>query len=163
MERIKQTNQAPKSTKSGRTAFFVDIDNICGSGLAPKLMVESSVGAIKSRYRPESTDLVYCAATALAAYHCKAVWPGCSVRVGRGQDGSDLQLLNDAKPEWLAARFERVVIASGDGIFAPLAQKLIDLGVIVEFAVGNGAVSRKISQLAPVVKLQISAPKAWAA
>ena len=58
MERIKQTNQAPKSTKSGRTAFFVDIDNICGSGLAPKLMVESSVGAIKSRYRPESTDLV---------------------------------------------------------------------------------------------------------
>jgi hypothetical protein len=35
--------------------------------------------------------------------------------------------------------------------------------VIVEFAVGNGAVSRKISQLAPVVKLQISAPKAWAA
>jgi hypothetical protein len=72
-------------------------------------------------------------------------------------------LLNDAKPEWLATRFERVVIASGDGIFAPLAQKLIDLGVIVEFAVGNGAVSRKISQLAPVVKLQISAPKAWAA
>ena len=144
--------------KLGRTAFIVDIDNLCGSGLAPKQMVEGAVGAIHNRYRPTENDLVYCAATALAAYHCKAIWPGCTVRVGRGQDGSDLQLLKDADPKWLAERFTRVVIASGDGIFATLATDLIGMGVRVEVAVGNGGVSSKLKSLAPVIRLGIGSP-----
>lgn len=163
MENIKPSAKHSSFKNLGRTAYFIDIDNLCGSGVAPKQMVEISVGALRARYRPQSTDLVYCAATAIAAYHCKAAWPGCSVRIGRGPDGADLQLLNDAKPEWLAARFDRVVIASGDGIFAPLAEELIKSGLKVEFAVGNGGVSKKISQIGPVVRLPISHPKAWAA
>jgi len=36
-------------------------------------------------------------------------------------------------------------------------------GEKVEFAVGNGGVSKKISQIGPVVRLPISQPRAWAA
>jgi uncharacterized LabA/DUF88 family protein len=160
MNRSTKVQEKSGNQKEGRTAFIVDIDNLCGSGLAPKQMVEGAVGAIHNRYRPTENDLVYCAATALAAYHCKAIWPGCTVRVGRGQDGSDLRLLKDADPKWLAERFSRVVIASGDGIFATLATDLIGLGVRVEVAVGNGGVSSKLKSLAPVIRLGVGSPTA---
>ena len=163
MNRSTKVQENPGNQKEGRTAFIVDIDNLCGSGLAPKHMVEGAVGAIHNRYHPSGNDLVYCAATALAAYHCKAVWPSCTVRVGRGQDGSDLQLLKDADPKWLAERFSRVVIASGDGIFAELATDLVGMGVRVEVAVGNGGVSSKLKSLAPIIRLGVTSPTASSA
>lgn len=142
----------------GRTAFFVDMDNICGTGLARKHQVEAALIAIRAKFQPSPDDQVYCAATAKAAFYCKQFWPNCSVRVGRGEDGSDICLLNDANPMWLSKRFERVVIASADGIFAGLATELLKLGVKVVIAASSPKVSHKLRAVAPVVVLNISAP-----
>jgi len=149
-----------RESKVLRTAFLVDIDNICANGMAPKHMVEAAVSAIHQHYRPGVNDQIYCAATAVAAYFCKATWPGCTVRIGRGPDGSDLCLLRDGDPKWLISRFDRVVIASGDGIFATLAAELIAAGIQVEVANGLSKVSHKLSSIAPVRQLQVGRPVA---
>ena len=157
--KISFTNQASsRGTKNGRTAYFLDVDNLCQSGLAPKHLVEASLMAIRTRFQPYDTDQIFCAATAKAAFFCKQFWPKCSVRVGRGADGSDLRLLNDADPIWLSQRFDRVVIASADGIFAELAQQLQQLGVEVIIASTTAKVSYKLRAIAPVVVLQASTP-----
>jgi len=142
----------------GRTAYFLDVDNLCGSGLAPKHQVEAALIAIRAKFHPSKDDQIYCAATAKAAFYCKQYWPDCSVRVGRGIDGSDICLLNDADPQWLSKRFERVVIASADGIFAELAIELQKLGVKVVIAATSQKVSHKLRAVAPVVVLSVSTP-----
>lgn len=114
--------------------------------------------AIRMRFQPDETDQIFCAATAKAAFFCKQFWPKCSVRVGRGADGSDLRLLNDADPVWLSQRFNRVVIASADGIFAELAQQLQQLGVKVVIASTTAKVSHKLRSVAQVVVLEVSMP-----
>jgi hypothetical protein len=160
--KISNISQASRQgSGEGRTAYFLDVDNLCQSGLAPKHMVEASLMAIRMRFQPNETDQIFCAATAKAAFFCKQYWPKCSVRVGRGADGSDLRLLNDADPVWLSKRFNRVVIASADGIFAGLATELQKLGVKVVIAVSSQKVSHKLRAVAPVVVLSISAPSQY--
>ena len=163
MKSINSLNHsAPQHTLSrsqkGRTAYFLDVDNLCGTGLAPKHQVEAALISVRAKFQPSKDDQIYCAATAKAAFYCKQYWPNCSVRVGRGDDGSDICLLNDADPKWLSQRFERVVIASADGIFAGLATELQKLGVKVVIAASSQKVSHKLRAVAPVVVLSISAP-----
>ncbi len=55
----------------------------------------------------------------------------CALRPVRGQDAADLYLLAGAPPEWVAKRFGRVVIGSGDHIFATRARMIRNLGVQV--------------------------------
>ena len=160
--KISNISQASRQgSGEGRTAYFLDVDNLCQSGLAPKHMVEASLMAIRMRFQPNETDQIFCAATAKAAFFCKQYWPKCSVRVGRGADGSDLRLLNDADPVWLSKRFNRVVIASADGIFAELAQQLQQLGVKVVIASMTAKVSHKLLAVAPVVVLEASIPRLY--
>jgi len=160
----KNSNSSQASSQDsgkGRTAYFLDVDNLCQSGLASKHLVEASLMAIRMRFQPFETDQIFCAATAKAAFFCKQFWPKCSVRVGRGVDGSDLRLLNDADPVWLSQRFNRVVIASADGIFAELAQQLQQLGVKVIIASTTAKVSHKLLAVAPVVVLEAPIPSLY--
>jgi uncharacterized LabA/DUF88 family protein len=58
----------------------------------------------------------------------------------------------------IGKRFNRVVIASADGIFAELAQQLQQLGVKVVIASMTAKVSHKLLAVAPVVVLEASIP-----
>ena len=126
-----------------RTAYFLDVDNLCGKPLPTHQEVLECLSIFDTHYTPSKNDLFFFAATAKAAFSVKQLRPGCHVQIGRGKDGSDLRLLEVADPEWLKARVDRVVIGSGDGIFEPLAVKLANVGIRVEVAVGNGKLSRK--------------------
>ena len=69
-----------------------------------------------------------------------------SYRVGTGIDGADRKLLEDADPRRIAVRHRRVVIASGDHCFAPLATALVDLGVETVVVVRTGSLSAELYQ-----------------
>src|SRR5687767_12868684 len=43
---------------------------------------------------------------------------------GGGHDAADLRLIRECDPRWIAGRFGRVVIGSGDHLFAELAGRL---------------------------------------
>ena len=131
-----------------RTAYLLDIDNLCAAPMATDAQVREVLDTFTAQYQPGKNDQVYCAATAKAAYAVKLQRPGFTVHVGRGKDGSDLRLLDIGDPQWLKQRFDRVVIGSGDGIFGPLVQTLTELGVQVEVICGHGAMSRSFDRLA---------------
>ena len=53
----------------------------------------------------------------------------CNLHAARGTDAADVLLLAQAPPELVAARFGRLVIGSGDGIFFGRARAARDRGV----------------------------------
>jgi uncharacterized LabA/DUF88 family protein len=57
---------------------------------------------------------------------------GARVILRSGPDGADLALLDVIEHEQVDGRFSKVIIASGDGIFAPACRRLRSCGVYVE-------------------------------
>jgi uncharacterized LabA/DUF88 family protein len=64
--------------------------------------------------------------------------------VRSGENGADLELLAILAQESVETRFDRVVIGSGDGIFALAAARLQAAGVNVTVVVRRGALSRSL-------------------
>ncbi|NBO57066.1 MAG: NYN domain-containing protein [Actinobacteria bacterium] len=149
-----------------RTAYFLDIDNLVGNGLATPSQVAEVLAAFESACSPGPQDLVYCAATAKAAYEVKLARPGYRVLIGHGKDGADLQLLSMADIHVLARQFQRVVLGSGDAIFRPLVAELRCRGLTVELVRGRGLLSHHLYRavapaspggLAPITTLRLAA------
>lgn len=88
--------------------------------------------------------------TVLATSHFAAgqawmAWPSATRRLVRsGADGADLALLDVIDSESLHLRFDRVVIGSGDGIFALAAGRLQRLGCPVTVVSRRDRLSRQL-------------------
>lgn len=81
-------------------------------------------------------------------------FPGRRLVVGRGPNGADHALLSAlGSVRFLAARYRRVVIASGDGkAFALLARALRAAGVEVWLVSRPGSLSRALAREATVIR-----------
>ncbi len=67
----------------------------------------------------------------------------CSRHAVHGHDGADIMLLSLAPPELVVKRYGRLVVGSGDGIFASRAQTVREGGLVVEvIARPNGCSTR---------------------
>ncbi len=132
MRRRRQALGAMKRVggQTARTLHVVDVENLVGSG-RPGL---SAVAALRALY----TDVVRVVPGDHVVVACN---PGClldvgvgwgpgsaRLRVGAGRDGADWELLEVLESERVPERFSRVVIASGDGIFAAMAARLAVAG-----------------------------------
>jgi hypothetical protein len=71
---------------------------------------------------------------------------------GRGKDGADRALL-EVLGERVAQRYDRVVLASGDGIFAGTVADLVDRGVHVTVVAHGTGLSRRLAAVASEVVL----------
>ena len=81
-------------------------------------------------------------------------------RVGRhGPDGADTALLDVLGDlEWIAQRYDRVVIGSGDHCFAPVVMGLAQHGILAGVVAPKGSVSNSLGRLAAFVRLIPSGP-----
>jgi len=79
-------------------------------------------------------------------------WPKARIILRSGKDGADLALIKVATDEDIAKRFNRVVIASGDGIFTTIAKKLSEQGVEVSIVCGRGVLSKSLKHQCPNVR-----------
>ena len=79
-------------------------------------------------------------------------------RVRSGPDGADLELLNVLLHEEVAARFTRVVIGSGDGVFARAAASLATAGVRVTVVSRRDSLSSRLAFAAGEV-IYLDAPQ----
>lgn len=61
-----------------------------------------------------------------------------------GIDGADNALLDQIDLSHVARRFEWLIVASGDGIFAPLMEQARSTGIKVWHVAGRGGVSKQI-------------------
>src|SRR4051794_12488298 len=128
-----------------RTLHLIDIENLLGDPwvTGPRVADVYEAALVEAAYRPG--DLVFVAANRWMLGELGfAPHTPCRLMVACGEDGADFALLAQAAPEWVVRRFDRLVIASGDGIFAARAHACAELGVQVEIICGVGKVSKKL-------------------
>ena len=139
-----------KHVPPGRTFHLVDIENLMGGPLAGEERLRWAVFDYQAAVsageldpvvvgsNPQIGDLVY-----VAWQKCIDIndtWPVARLVVRKGPDGADEVLLEEVKNHGLILkRYDRILIGSGDGIFAPVAEAYRSYGLIV------GVVSRKRS------------------
>jgi hypothetical protein len=77
-------------------------------------------------------------------------WPRIRYVVRSGLNGADLALL-DVLGENIAARFDQVVIASGDGIFSDIVSALTGAGIGTTVLARPGTLARSLQSVASQV------------
>ena len=115
-----------------RTLHLIDLENLIGDPVAKGPVVGETLDRFRTLagWRPGDHAIV---AANPGLLHELVFHAGreCVLRSVHGQDAADLYLLAGAPPEWVAKRFGRIVIGSGDHIFATRARTIRDLGVHV--------------------------------
>ena len=127
-----------------RTSYFLDVDNLCGSGQPRRDVVAAMFDQFDHLCAPQPGDLVYCAGTRTSAWHAKSLRSGYCIRFGRGLDGADQQLLELADVDVLSRGFDHVVIGSGDHIFADRVRELMARGLRVDVLACRGSVAHEL-------------------
>jgi len=110
------------------------LENLAGGPRADGAQVAAAVAAYRQEVTvvPGDHAVVACNANnGDMVCAARAAWPGASVKVGHGRDGADDVLIAECDPDRLAARYDRVVIGSGDHAFIPLTNALRARGVVV--------------------------------
>jgi hypothetical protein len=117
----------------GRTLRLVDIENMVGSCQLSLGDVARARVRINAAIAPRAQDHTVIAASHYNAPAAYFGWTDPVRRLARsGKDGADLALLEViADVSWVAARYDRVVVASGDHAFAPAVAELKGAGVEV--------------------------------
>lgn len=110
--------------RQNRAVHFIDVENTCGSA-----RITAAEVAWASRRYLDLVPIGPMDQVVIAAAHSNAGagffgWPTSAERLmGSGPDGADLRLLERLETADLPQRFDEVVVASGDHIFAaPLAR-----------------------------------------
>ena len=123
------------------TLHLVDVENICGCPLPDQEAVSEALRSFQDVMAFGSRDHAILGASPLTAFYAKQAWSGAQVVQRRGKDGADLALLAECDVAFIAARYRRVVVASGDHIFAPLVRDLIAAGVHVVVTARSGSIA----------------------
>lgn len=150
-------NTTMKRRLSGRTAVLVDIENILGTTDFDESDVAAARRGIVMAGEVAADAHVTVATSAGASLvQVHSGWPGARLRFRRGCDGADLALAEVALNENLVGRFDRVVIASGDGMFAVVAAWLVEHGVEVTVVARPESLSRALSRRATRVSVLVA-------
>jgi len=123
-----------------RTLHLVDLENLMGA-VRTAVDVADVWSSYTATMRLDRSDHVVVGTGPALAATAWFVLPARGLRrvVGRGLNGGDLALLEAAADTSLVARtYQRLVIASGDGIFTGLADRYRAAGLEVVQVVGRG-------------------------
>lgn len=131
-----------------RSLHLVDIENLLGDPLASPDEIERALAIYRRVAAYRTGDHVYIGCDARMVPDVHRAWPAAHIRAGRGRDGADLALLAIADVHHIVTRYDRVIVASGDGIFAPMVSELCRCHVRVELVSRRGSLSRRLVRLA---------------
>jgi hypothetical protein len=142
------------SATNQRTLHLVDIENLVGN---PRATKTEALGAFAhyldlAGYR-EADQIVVAANPGLVREIAFDLPVPCSVHAAHGTDGADNALLGAADPAWVTERFERLVIGSGDGAFAPTARTVRDCGTPVLVVSRPSSLSSRLRGVQLAVRL----------
>ncbi|MFC4061730.1 NYN domain-containing protein [Planomonospora corallina] len=137
-----------RNLSQGRTVHLLDVENLVG---APRPVL-AEVATMMSLYHAcvptGGMDQYVAAVNHGALLSVGLVLSGIQLLVRSGRNGADEALREVIRLDRLHARFERVVIGSGDGVFADLADWLRRRGVQVVVVSRPGALSRRLRRTA---------------
>ena len=129
--------RSPLTSSPPRTLHLLDIENLAGGirrgvGASVDALFADAIRAYEDTVSLTSADQVIVACHPNLAFCAHQALPRARLVVREGVNGADLALLDAvADVEWVAERFDRVIIGSGDAIFLPLMRRLQGLGIPV--------------------------------
>ncbi len=129
-----------------RRVHLVDIENLIGADHATASIdqIRSVLFAWLRHVGWRTGDPVIIACNPGIGLEVGLAAPGFQLRVRHGEHGAEQALLDWAPVEHIAARFDRVIIGSGDHAFALFARSLLQRGVNVHACTRDGALSRSL-------------------
>lgn len=116
-----------------RELHLIDIENELGTGEVRA----ADIARFRAFYLvannvPTDAHIVVATSSSQGLLEASVGWPGARTVWLPGEDGADRALLEVAYEENIEKRYDKVVIASGDHIFAEAAESLQNLGVKVK-------------------------------
>ena len=133
-----------------RSLHLIDLENLCGSGLPPTSLIETVWRTYRYGVPTSPEDHYVVGSSHLFASRAWFVLPyqGIQRRARSGKDGGELAILAEVDLDHAASRFDRLVIASGDGMFTETAKAAREHGLHVHQVSGLGSCSRALAATA---------------
>jgi len=131
-----------------RGLHLIDLENLCCRDPhdVDLAVAGRALNSYLERAQSSPADLLVVGVNPMLAHVAREVLPTARLVVGKGPDGADHALLGAAvSAEFVAARFARLIIGSGDGAFIQLAQEVRSLGVEVTAIGMAGHVHRRLA------------------
>ena len=116
------------SIRKSRTMHLIDIENLCMAANPTFEQVAAARRSYMEVVRPGEYDQFL--VTVSSRHNLAAVafgWSGADLKCREGHDGADYLLAEAILDGHLEDRFDKIVVASGDGGLAPFVQKLTAL------------------------------------
>ena len=145
------------STPSQRSLHLLDLENLVGDPHADEPLVRDTLTRYLRAACWRPGDHVIIASNPALMRHVVFEPPvPWNAHATCGPDGADLMLLSLSPPELVVRRYARLVVGSGDGIFASRANAARDLGVDVLVVARADGCSRRLRRFPHVL---LFAPK----
>ena len=135
-----------------RTLHVVDADNLTGGPTEHQCVADQAARLYRQAACVRDGDLIVVGSDLRSAAVTAFAWPGARLLRTTGTDAVDRLLLDDLVPALVVGRVDRVVLGSGDGIFAARLAQLRAAGVQVEVVAPAGAVSWRLFPVANNVR-----------
>jgi hypothetical protein len=127
-----------------RTLYLLDIENMCGTGRLTPGLVAARVSQLEEAVAPGPADQMIVGYNPL---NRTAVAFGIQRSHGHversGPDGADLAL-EEVMSTPHARRFDHIVLASGDHLFAPIVARLASQGIGTTVIAGPDSLAREL-------------------
>lgn len=135
------------TTRPPRTLAVCDLENL--AGVDPRLVPAPTWARITNAFIQTAAlqpdDLLIVAVNPGLAIEAHRAAPTARLRCRRGTNGADQALLDElADPWWVATRFDRVVIGSGDGGFTEAVVALNHTTIETTIIADHRCVSRRL-------------------
>jgi hypothetical protein len=143
---VRQTSFRWRSPE--RALHVVDIENLAGAAIPTLAMVSDVQVRYLTLLRFGVDDQVVLAASHRGLLNAGLGWPHARYRVRSGKDGADLELIDVLEHENVAARFDHVVIGSGDGGFSQVAAELAARGLHITVVSRRDSLSSGLARVA---------------
>lgn len=118
---------------TNRELHLIDIENELGTGEVRAADISRfRTFYLEANQVPNNAHIVVATSSSQSLLEAAVGWPGARTVWLPGEDGADRALLEVAYEENVEKRYDKVVIASGDHIFAEAAESLQNLGVKVK-------------------------------
>jgi hypothetical protein len=116
------------SIRKARTMHLIDIENLCMASNPTLEQVVEARRCYLDLVKPGDNDQFL--VTVSSRHNLAAAafgWKGANLKLHEGHDGADILLAKAIVDDHLESRFDKVVVASGDGGLAPFVSHLKSL------------------------------------
>jgi len=143
----------PFKQRTSRRFVALDIENINGGAVGHALLADAAWRDVATAIDLVEDEHVVIGVGPSSLLAAGTSHPGARLVMGRGPSGADHALIEVLSDEHVAERFDEIVIASGDGIFADVAARLALEGAKVTIVARVGHLSTRLRLAAGSVVL----------